>query len=467
MFLVGVCETRFPTNRSRTLWTSVAGDAAGARCAATPATCRSSRAHDKAALDAYRGGHPRAHDAEEELRLGYVAFTRGRAPPGRVVVPSGARAATPFGPVGLPAGGPRAARRLGRAGRAVARQAAEGRPQPVRRRRPLPPVADPPAPGARRRCASRRRGLSARRTRREPDAGLDMVEAAPGRRVGRRARPAAGRGARATAAATSTCRCPPSLSATALARLRDDPDAFARELARPMPRPPSSAARFGTRFHAWVEARFGQQDAASTPTTCPAAATPGIDDDADLQELVERFEDGPFADRVPHAVEAPVRAGARRPGRPGPDRRGLRRAATAGSLLVVDWKTNREPRPPTRSSSRSTGWPGPSSPASRSTRSGPRSTTSAPATSSSRPACPTAELSASSVEGLPAFSGLGASSEPGRSVGLVALRGQARRRRRSSRGGPLTSAARSPPAASSACDLARRSSRSAPWSPRR
>ena len=66
---------------------------------------------------------------------------------------------------------------------------------------------------------------------------------------------------------------PSSLSATALARLRDDPETFARELARPMPRPPSSAARFGTRFHAWVEARFGQQDL-STPTTCPAAATP-------------------------------------------------------------------------------------------------------------------------------------------------------------------------------------------------
>ncbi len=50
-------------------------------------------------------------------------------------------------------------------------------------------------------------------------------------------------------------------------RCRDDRDGaartipaqFARELARPMPRQPSGAARFGTRFHAWVEAHFGQQ----------------------------------------------------------------------------------------------------------------------------------------------------------------------------------------------------------------
>src|SRR5262249_1614292 len=46
---------------------------------------------------------------------------------------------------------------------------------------------------------------------------------------------------------------PPSLTATELLRLAADPDGFARELARPMPRPPRPAARRGTRFHAWVE----------------------------------------------------------------------------------------------------------------------------------------------------------------------------------------------------------------------
>ena len=36
---------------------------------------------------------------------------------------------------------------------------------------------------------------------------------------------------------------PSSLSATALARLRDDPEGLAADLARPMPRRPSPAAR--------------------------------------------------------------------------------------------------------------------------------------------------------------------------------------------------------------------------------
>ena len=97
---------------------------------------------------------------------------------------------------------------------------------------------------------------------------------------------------------------PSSLSATSMARLRDDPETFARELARPMPRPPAPAARFGTAFHAWVEDRFGQQ-ALIEPDELPGRADAGIDDEADLGEVVKRFEDGPFGDRAPHAVEAP------------------------------------------------------------------------------------------------------------------------------------------------------------------
>ncbi len=38
-------------------------------------------------------------------------------------------------------------------------------------------------------------------------------------------------------------RLPASLTASQLLRLADDPDGFARELARPMPRPPQPAAR--------------------------------------------------------------------------------------------------------------------------------------------------------------------------------------------------------------------------------
>jgi len=133
---------------------------------------------------------------------------------------------------------------------------------------------------------------------------------------------------------------PSSLSATAVAQLRDAPDTFAADLARPMPRQPAPAARFGTRFHAWVEARFGQQDLFD-PDDLPGRGDAGIDDDADLEELIARFEAGPFSDRVPRAVEAPfalVLGGQVVRGRidavyaePGPE----------GGFLVVDWKTNR------------------------------------------------------------------------------------------------------------------------------
>jgi DNA helicase-2/ATP-dependent DNA helicase PcrA len=130
---------------------------------------------------------------------------------------------------------------------------------------------------------------------------------------------------------------PSSLSATALARLRDDPGEFARELARPMPRRPSPAARFGTRFHAWVEARFGQQSLLD-PDDLPGRGDLGIDDEDELNELIETFEAGPFGERVPHAVEPPfalVLAGQVVRGRID-----AVYAEPAGGWLVVDWKTN-------------------------------------------------------------------------------------------------------------------------------
>jgi DNA helicase-2/ATP-dependent DNA helicase PcrA len=131
---------------------------------------------------------------------------------------------------------------------------------------------------------------------------------------------------------------PSSLSATAVARLREDPEQFARELARPMPRPPSPSARFGTRFHAWVEARFGQQSLLD-PDDLPGRGDLGIDDEGDLRELISRFESGPFGERVPHAVEAPfalVLAGQVVRGRID-----AVYAEPDGRWLVIDWKTNR------------------------------------------------------------------------------------------------------------------------------
>lgn len=135
---------------------------------------------------------------------------------------------------------------------------------------------------------------------------------------------------------------PSALSATALAALRDDPIEFARDLARPMPRRPSASARFGTRFHAWIESRFGQLGLID-PDDLPGRADAEIDDDDDLRELIQRFSTGAFADRKPLQIEAPfalVLAGQ--------VVRGRIDAVYAdddnpGGFLLVDWKTNRAP----------------------------------------------------------------------------------------------------------------------------
>lgn len=143
---------------------------------------------------------------------------------------------------------------------------------------------------------------------------------------------------------------PSHLSATALAQLRENPEEFAAARARPMPRQPSPAARFGTRFHAWVEARFGQQELFD-PDDLPGRGDSDILDDADLKTLIRSFEAGPFATRVPHAVEAPFAltlGGQVVRGRidavytdGDPDVGDTDGDTDQTRFLVVDWKTNR------------------------------------------------------------------------------------------------------------------------------
>lgn len=136
---------------------------------------------------------------------------------------------------------------------------------------------------------------------------------------------------------TVEVRMPDAMSATSLAVLAADPDAFLARIARPMPQRPSPAARFGTRFHAWVEQRFGQQDLFD-PDELPGRADDGIADDQDLAALIESFESGPFAERVPEALEAPFSLVLG-----GQIFRGRIDAvyADADGFLVVDWKTGR------------------------------------------------------------------------------------------------------------------------------
>ena len=332
VFLVGICETRFPSNRSRTLWTSSP--------AVLPSPLRGDAAdqpqlhgHDKAALDAFRTA-TKAHDAEEELRLGYVAFTRAAH---RLSVTSHlwGKRATAYGPSAYQV---TVREQLEQWGEPVTwmDKPAKGDPNPY----DLIDTSRPwPATGLGREAALRSAAAELVRAvdPSAPDEGLDMIETA---RVGdwdvELERLLAE--ARSDRSGTVEVPLPSSLSATAVARLRDDPEQFARDLARPMPRQPSPAARFGTRFHAWVEARFGQQSLLD-PDDLPGRGDLGIDDEDDLRELVEHFETGPFADRVPAAVEAPfalVLAGQVVRGRID-----AVYAEPGGGFLVVDWKTSR------------------------------------------------------------------------------------------------------------------------------
>ncbi len=161
---------------------------------------------------------------------------------------------------------------------------------------------------------------------------------------------------------------PSNLSATALMRLNEDPQAFAAELARPMPRPPSPAARFGTRYHQWVERHFaggltsgriGQQQLID-PDDLPDRADAGADGEDELRELCQRFADGQFGDKVPYAIESPfslVAAGGLVRGRidaiyelPTSQARESRHTHGADDkggappfrYRVVDWKTNQQ-----------------------------------------------------------------------------------------------------------------------------
>ncbi|MGW2237665.1 UvrD-helicase domain-containing protein [Streptomyces sp. NPDC001759] len=136
---------------------------------------------------------------------------------------------------------------------------------------------------------------------------------------------------------------PVTLTASQVLRLAADPDGFAQELARPMPRPPQPAARRGTRFHAWVEARFEEL---TLPVLEPDEL-PGSDaeiaDERDLEALKDAFERTEYAHRTPHRVEAPFQlAIAGRVIRGRIDAVYKVGDGEAATYEIVDWKTSRE-----------------------------------------------------------------------------------------------------------------------------
>ena len=333
VFLVGVGETRFPSTRGRTLWTSSPS--------VMPAPLRGDardlpqlEGHDKAALDAYRGA-AKDHESTEELRLAYVAFTRAKREMWVTSFLWNARK-SPFGPSPFQATMREVVAAWGEEPAGWLDKPVKGATHPYAGDDPSRPW---PVTGIGREAQLRLASAEMVRAADPgaPDVDLDVVtagqvadwDAAIERLLAE---------ARADRGGQVRVELPSSLSATAMSRLRDDPEGFARDVARPMPRRPSGSARFGTRFHRWVETRFGQSELIGYDEL-EGRADAGIEDESELAELIATFEAGPFAARAPHCVEAPfalVLAGQVVRGRIDAVYQ-----EDDGSFLVVDWKTSR------------------------------------------------------------------------------------------------------------------------------
>lgn len=142
---------------------------------------------------------------------------------------------------------------------------------------------------------------------------------------------------------------PAHVSASGMVRLAADREAFALQLRRPVPSQPTVHARRGTRFHEWVE-QFYTSASLVDVEDLPGAEDADLPSDADLETLRERFLASEWSGRTPVAVEVDVEtplAGVMLrsridavfldPDAPHPT------AGEPAAVLVVDWKTGREP----------------------------------------------------------------------------------------------------------------------------
>ena len=336
----------FPADTLRGRWTSTAAVLPGPLRGDADDLPALAELLDKAALSSYDQAC-RDHLEREERRLGYVAFTRAR----RLLVGSGHW----WGPTQKKPRGPscfllelQSHAEGGNGAVPVWSDPPEGSVNPLLAERPdvvWPAPYDEQALARRRSAAEQvRAGLVALAAGEglPEDEGLTLEE--------RRAFALLDREAelllqeeRAARKAVREVLLPSSLSASQLLRLREDEDAFAAELARPLPRRPAPAAARGTRFHAWVEGLFEDRPLLD-PDDLPGAEDDALGTDAELAALQEAFLAGPWAARRPHAVEAAFALPLA--GRVVRGRIDAVYDLGGGRWKVVDWKTGRESADP-------------------------------------------------------------------------------------------------------------------------
>ncbi len=101
---------------------------------------------------------------------------------------------------------------------------------------------------------------------------------------------------------------PKTLSVSDLVTVASNPARLAQQVARPMPQPPAPAARRGTAFHSWVEARSGRRALLETEEV-PGAGDAGIGprggpgDTHSFAALQGAFLASPYGGREPLEVE--------------------------------------------------------------------------------------------------------------------------------------------------------------------
>jgi DNA helicase II / ATP-dependent DNA helicase PcrA len=181
--------------------------------------------------------------------------------------------------------------------------------------------------------------MAARKAKEAPDAGCSR-ETPP---VGGRGREIETLLAERSSAARSRdleVRLPRHLSASGAVSLAGDPQAFARDLRRPMPSAPALAARRGTAFHAWVEQHFAKA-AFVDLLDLPGSADHEPASDTELPLMKARFLASEWAGRCPEAIELAIETTVA-----GISVRGRIDAVfprTGGGFTVVDWKTGAKP----------------------------------------------------------------------------------------------------------------------------